>query len=70
METRKTIIETMSNEIKKVIIDERSETIISKIFKFSEDKSKRIKNFEKALYFEPKKAYIQNTFLIANLKKK
>ncbi len=61
LETRKTIIETMTNEIKKVIIDERSETIISKIFKFSEDKSKRIKNFEKAIYFEPKKKLIYKT---------
>ena len=52
----------MSNEIKKVIIDERSETIISKIFKFSEDKSKRIKNFEKALYFEPKKSVYTKHF--------
>ena len=62
LETRKTIIETMSNEIKKVIIDERSETIISKIFKFSEDKSKRIKNFEKAIYFEPKKSVYTKHF--------
>ena len=62
LETRKTIIETMTNEIKKVIIDERSETIISKIFKFSEDKSKRIKNFEKAIYFEPKKSVYTKHF--------
>ena len=52
----------MTNEIKKVIIDERSETIISKIFKFSEDKSKRIKNFEKAIYFEPKKSVYTKHF--------
>ena len=36
METRKTIIGTMTNEIKKVIIDERSETIISKMLAFTD----------------------------------
>ena len=62
LETRKTIIETMSNEIKKVIIDERSETIISKIFQFSEDKSRELKTLKKHYISNQRKAYDTNTF--------
>jgi len=61
--TRRTIIETMVAEIKKVMLDQKSETIISKIFKFSDDKDPKVKNFEKTIYFEPKKSVYTKHFL-------
>ena len=61
--TRRTIIETMVSEIKKVMRDQKSETIISKIFKFSDDKDPKVKNFEKTIYFEPKKSVYTKHFL-------
>jgi len=62
IETRRTLIKIMVNEIKKIIIDEKSETKIGKIFKFSEDKNRRIKNIENAIYFEPEKSVYSRHF--------
>lgn len=61
--TRRTIIETLVNEIKKVIEDPRTETQILKYQKFSDDTNKRINNFEKTIYFEPKKSVYNRHFL-------
>ncbi len=62
IETRRTIIETMVNELKRVMKNQKSETIISKINKFSDDKDPKVKNFEKAIYFEPKKSVYTKHF--------
>jgi len=63
IEARRVITETLTKEILKVIVDEKSEAKISKRIKFSEDKNKRIKNFEKTIYFEPKKSVYNRHFL-------
>ena len=53
IETRRALIMIMVDEIKKVIVNEKSETKVGKILKFSEDKNRRIKNIEDAIYYEP-----------------
>ena len=63
IDARRTIIETIRDEILKVINTKESETKISKIIKFSNDTNKRTKNFEKAIYFEPKKSVYNRHFL-------
>ena len=63
IDARRTIIETIKDEILKVINTKESETKISKTIKFSGDTTKRTKNFEKAIYFEPKKSVYNRHFL-------
>jgi len=62
IETRRTLIMIMAEEIKKVIVNEKSETKIGKILKFSEDKDRRIKNIDNAIYFEPEKSIYSRHF--------
>lgn len=62
IETRRALIMIMVEEIKKVIVNEKSETKVGKILKFSEDKNVRIKNIDDAIYFEPEKAFIIDIF--------
>lgn len=62
IETRRVIISIMVDEIKKIIIQEKTETKIGKIFKFSEDKNRRVKNIENAIYFEPEKSVYNRHF--------
>jgi type III restriction enzyme len=53
----------MVEEIKKAIVNEKSETKVGKILKFSEDKNVRIKNIDDAIYFEPEKSVYSRHFL-------
>lgn len=63
IETRRALIMIMVEEIRKVIVNERSETKVGKILKFSEDKNRRIKNIDDAIYFEPEKSVYNRHFL-------
>ena len=63
IETRRALIMIMVEEIKKVIVNEKSETKVGKILKFSEDKNIRIKNMDDAIYFEPEKSVYNRHFL-------
>ncbi len=62
IETRRALIMIMVEEIKKVIVNEKSETKVGKILKFSEDKNRRIKNMDDAIYFEPEKSVYNRHF--------
>ena len=49
-------------EIKKVIINEKSEKKLGKVLKFSEDKNKRVKDGTTAIYIEPEKSLYDKHF--------
>ena len=62
IETRRTIVAIMVKEIKKIIINEKSEKKIGKILKFSDDKNKRVKDGTTAIYIEPEKSLYDKHF--------
>ena len=62
IETRRVLIMIMVEEIKKVIVNEKSETRVGRILKFSEDKNRRIKNIDDVIYFEPEKSVYSRHF--------
>ena len=63
IETRRSIISIMVNEIKKVIINDKTEKKLGKVLKFSEDKNKRVKDGTTVIYFEPEKSVYDRHFL-------
>ena len=56
-------VDENTQSFKKVIVNEKSETKVGKILKFSEDKNVRIKNIDDAIYFEPEKSVYNRHFL-------
>ena len=62
IETRRTIVSIMVEEIKKVIINDKVEKKLGKILRFSEDKNKRVKDGTTAIYFEPEKSVYDKHF--------
>ena len=63
IETRRTIISIMVEEIKKVIINNRTEKKLGKTLKFGDDKNKRVQDGTTAIYFEPEKSVYNRHFL-------
>ena len=62
IETRRSIVSIMVEEIKKVIINDKIEKKLGKILRFSEDKNKRVKDGTTAIYFEPEKSVYDKHF--------
>jgi type III restriction enzyme len=63
IETRRSLVQIMVSEIKKVIISDKTEKKIAKILKFSDDKAAKVKDVETAIYFEPEKSVYTKHFL-------
>jgi len=63
IETRRALVQIMVSEIKKVIINDKTEKKVGKILKFSDDKAAKVKDGETAIYFEPEKSVYTKHFL-------
>ena len=63
IETRRALVQIMVSEIKKVIVNDKTEKKIGKILKFSDDKAAKVKDAETAIYFEPEKSVYTKHFL-------
>jgi type III restriction enzyme len=62
IETRRSVVEIMASEIKKVIINDKTEKKVGKIIRFSDDKTAKVKDGETAIYFDPEKSVYDKHF--------
>jgi len=62
IETRRALVQIMASEIKKVIINDKTEKKIGKILKFSDDKGAKVKDGETAIYINPEKSVYDKHF--------
>ena len=62
IETRRALVQIMVSEIKKVIINDKTEKKVGKILKFSDDKAAKVKDGETAIYINPEKSVYDKHF--------